>query len=258
MQMSAGTWHALLAGTLLLAPAMLRAQAATPVSPPSVLPTSRALVGVVRDSAGHAIPMAEVRARGNLLVARSDDSGRFHVAQMPAGARGVFVRRLGFAPTRASITQSNGDTDSIVVTLVAVATSLPSIVALEQHDSLSKVVLAEFWARKAKGFGRFITRDDIQARGGIHFVDLVRSSPGVMIQNSRGRPEIRFSRNGVRDCPPQYWLDGIPLERGSADEFYPDNVEAIELYSSPATTPPQYSTRSMACGTIIVWSRLPG
>jgi hypothetical protein len=223
-----------------------------------VLPTSRALVGLVRDSLGHAIPMAEVRARGNLLVARSDDSGRFHVPQMPAGARGVFVRRLGFAPMRASITPSNGDTDSIVVTLVAVPTSLPSVVALEQHDSLSRVVLAEFWARKAKGFGRFITRDDIQARGGIHFVDLVRTAPGVMIQNYRGRPEIRFSRNGLRDCPPQYWVDGVPLERGSADEFVPDNVEAIELYSSPATTPPQYSTRTMSCGTIIIWSRLPG
>jgi hypothetical protein len=258
MQMAARTCHALLAGSLLLAPVATHAQAATPVSPPSVLPTSRALVGLVRDSAGHAIPLAEVRARGNLLVARSDDSGRFHVPQMPAGARGVFVRRLGFAPTRASITQSNGDTDSITVTLVAVATSLPSVVALEQHDSLSKVVLAEFWARRAKGFGRFITRDDIEARGGIHFVDLLRSAPGVMIQNYRGRPEVRFSRSVIRDCPPQYWLDGIPLERGSADEFYPDNVEAIELYSGPATTPPQYTTRSMTCGTIIIWSRLPG
>jgi hypothetical protein len=258
MQMSARTWYALVAGSLLLAPVSARAQAATPVAPPSVLPTSRALSGQVRDSAGHAIPLAEVRARGNLLVARSDDSGHFHVAQMPAGARGVFVRRLGFAPVRASITQSNGDTDSIVVILTAVATSLPSIVALEQHDSLSKVVLAEFWARKAKGFGRFITRDDIQARGGIHFVDLVRTAPGVMIQNYRGRQEIRFNRSVIRDCPPQYWVDGIPLERGSADEFVPDNVEAIELYSSPATTPPQYSTRSLTCGTIIIWSRLPG
>ena len=258
MQMSAHMRCALVASAILLAPAGVRAQAASPVAPPSVLPTSRGLAGVVRDSAGHPIPLAEVRARGNLLVARSDDSGRFNVPQMPPGARGVFVRRLGFAPARALITASSGDIDSVVVVLVAVATSLPSIVALEQRDSLSHVVLAEFWARKAKGFGRFITRDDIEARGGIHFVDLVRTAPGVMIQNSRGRQEIRFNRSVIRDCPPQYWVDGVPLERGSADEFYPDNVEAIELYSSPATTPPQFSTRSMTCGTIVIWSRLPG
>jgi len=258
MLMSARTSYALVAVSLLFAPAPARAQAAEPVSPPGVLPTSRALVGLVRDSAGHPIPLAEIRARGNQLVARSDDSGHFHVAQMPAGARGVFVRRLGFAPLRAPITTSNGDTDSIVVTLVAVATSLPSVVAVEQHDSLSHVVLADFWARKARGFGKFVTRDDIDKRGGMHFVDLVRAVPGVMIQSARGRQEIRFTRNGVRDCPPQYWVDGIPIIAGSAEEFTPDNVEAMELYSSAATTPPQFSTRAQSCGTIVVWTRLPG
>jgi hypothetical protein len=61
-----------------------------------------------------------------------------------------------------------------------------------------------------------------------------------------------------RDCRPQYWVDGVPLESGSAEEFSPDNVEAIELYASPATTPPQFSTRSRTCGTVVVWTRLPG
>ncbi|MDB4881741.1 MAG: hypothetical protein JWL95_507 [Gemmatimonadetes bacterium] len=247
MVIAARSTVALLAGMLLLVPATSRAQSA------------RALVGLVRDSAGHAIPSAEVRARGNALVARTDDSGRFHVPQMPIGARGVFVRRLGFAPMRALIPASaSGTTDSIVVTLSAVVALLPSMTALAQHDSLSRVVLAEFWARKARGFGKFITRDDIEQRGGIHFVDLMRTMPSVSVQNYRGRQEIRFSRSVLRDCPPQYWVDGIPLVSGSAEEFTPDNVEAIELYSGPATTPPQYSTRGMTCGTIIIWTRLPG
>lgn len=237
---------ALVAGLLLAASGTSDAQA------------PRALIGLVRDSAGHRIPSAEVRARGNIVVARTDDSGRFHVAQMPVGARGVFVRRLGFAPARVLITTRPGDTDSVDVVLSAVVAVLPSVVATAQHDSLSKEVLAEFWERRSRGFGRFITRDDIEQRGGMHFVDLVRTVPGAMIQMSRGRQEIRFSRNGMRDCPPQYWVDGIPLERGSAEEFAPDNVEAIELYSGPATTPPRFSTRTMSCGTIVIWTRLPG
>jgi hypothetical protein len=213
--------YALVAGVLLAAPAGSGAQA------------PRALIGLVRDSAGHGIPSAEVRARGNVVVARSDDSGRFHVAQMPVGARGVFVRRLGFAPARVIIAPRAGDTDSVDVVLTAVAAALPSVVAMAQHDSLSHEVLAEFWQRRARGFGKFITRDDIERRGGMHFVDLVREVPGTTVQSARGRQEIRFSRNGMRDCPPQYWVDGIPIERGSAEEFAPDNVEAIELYSSP-------------------------
>jgi hypothetical protein len=89
----------------------------------------------------------------------------------------------------------------------------------------------------------------------------MRAVPGVSIQNYRGRRDIRF-RGAVgsmfSDCRPQYWVDGVPLEGGSAEEFSPDNVEAVELYASPATTPPQFSTRDRTCGTVVVWTRLPG
>jgi len=89
----------------------------------------------------------------------------------------------------------------------------------------------------------------------------VRNVSGVRIQLARGRQDIRFRGAAIgtpRDCPPQYWLDGIPLQSGGADEFTPENVEAIELSSSPATTPPQFNTRNATCGTVVVWSRLPG
>ena len=177
---------------------------------------------------------------------------------MPIGARGVFVRRLGFVPRRAFITVGSGTTDSVLVTLAAVPVVLPTMTAVEQHDSLSHKVLAEFWARRARGFGKFVTRDEIERRGGTHFVDLVRTVPSVSVRSARGRQEIRFSHSMIGDCPPQYWVDGIPLDRASADEFAPDNVEAIELYSSAATTPPQFNTQNLTCGTVVIWTRLPG
>jgi hypothetical protein len=237
-----------LAAALLLVPMVSGAQ-------------SRALVGLVRDSSGRGIAGAEVRARGNVVVAQSDDSGRFRVAQMPEGARGVFVRRLGFAPARVRIMPSDGATDSVQVTLAQIAHELPALTVQEYHDSLSHAVLAGVWERRARGFGRFVTRDDIEQRGTSEFVELMRAVPGVSIQSYRGRRDIRF-RGAVgsmfRDCRPQYWVDGVPLEGGSAEEFSPDNVEAVELYASPATTPPQFATRDRTCGTVVVWTRLPG
>lgn len=222
----------------------------------------RALFGFVKDSLGHAVAGAEVRARGNVVVAFSDDSGRFHVAQMPVGSRGVFVRRLGFSPTRASIDASSSAVDTVRITLRAIVQELPEMTIHEQHDALSRKVLADFWDRRARGFGKFVTRDEIDQKGSTRFVDIVRSVSGVQIMSHRGRQEIRFRGAGVgsmfRDCPPQYWLDGIPLHSGSAEEFSPDNVEAIELYAGPATTPARFNTRSPTCGTVVVWSRLPG
>ena len=237
------------------------AGALTGVTATSEAQAPRALFGQVKDSLGRAVAGAEVRARGNVVVAFSDDSGRFHVAQMPVGARGVFVRRLGFAPARAPITPSAGDVDSVRVILRAIAQPLPQITVQDEHDSLSKKVLAEFWSRRARGFGKFITRDEIEDKRASQFVDVVRNVSGVRIQLARGRQDIRFRGAAIgtpRDCPPQYWLDGIPLQSGGADEFSPENVEAIELYSSPATTPPQFNTRNATCGTVVVWSRLPG
>jgi hypothetical protein len=237
------------------------AGALTGVTTTSEAQAPRALFGLVKDSLGHAVPGAEVRARGNVVVAVSDDSGRFHVAQMPVGARGVFVRRLGFAPARAPITPGAGLIDSVRVTMRAIAQPLPQITVKDEHDSLSRKVLAEFWSRRARGFGKFVTRDEIEDKRASQFVDVVRNVSGVRIQMARGRPDIRFrgaAFGNPRDCPPQYWLDGIPLQSGAADEFSPENVEAIELYSSPATTPPQFNTRSATCGTVVVWSRLPG
>jgi hypothetical protein len=240
----------------------LAAGAMTGVAATSEAQTSRALVGLVNDSLGHAVAGAEVRAPEDVVVAFSDDSGRFHVAMMPIGAPRVFVRRLGFAPARAQIVPSAGETDSVLVTLRAIAQLLPEVTVEEQHDSLSRKVLADFWARRARGFGKFVTRSEIERKGASRFVDVVRSVPSVTILTSRGRPDIRFRGAGYgsmfRDCPPQYWLDGIPLERGVADEFTPANVEAIELYASSATTPPQFNTRSATCGTVVIWSRLPG
>jgi hypothetical protein len=224
--------------------------------------SARGLVGLVKDSLGHAITGAEVRALDNVFLARSDDSGRFHVALMPVGARDVEVRRLGFAPRRAPIARGIGTTDSVQVTLRAMVQELPEITVQEQHDLVSHKFLAEFWSRRSRGFGKFVTRDEIERKGANRFVDVVRSISSVTILNYRGRPEIRFRGAGIgsmfRDCPPQYWMDGIPLQNGSAEEFSPHNVEAIELYASPATTPPQFSTRGETCGTVVVWSRLPG
>ena len=222
--------------------------------------SARALFGSVNDSLGHAVAGAEVRTRGDVVVAFSDDSGRFRVTQMPVGSRTVSVRRLGFAPADGAITRGKGDVDSVRVTLHAIAQPLPQITVQSEHDSLSKKVLSEFWARRARGFGKFVTRDEIQKRNASQFIDVVRNVSGVAIQFAHGHQDIRFrgAAFGSRDCPPQYWLDGIPLQSGGADEFAPDNVEAIELYSSPATTPPQFNTRSATCGTVVVWSRLPG
>ena len=45
-----------------------------------------------------------------------------------------------------------------------------------------------------------------------------------------------------------------------AHDLPPQDVEAIELYPGPSTTPPQFANRINAntCGAIVIWTRIPG
>jgi hypothetical protein len=221
-----------------------------------------ALVGVVRDSAGTAIPGVEVRFKGGDFVSvRTNDSGGFRMTNLPTGLATVTLRRLGFAPASTEVRLRSARTDSLVFTLAAVATTIAGVLVEDEYEARSHRLLAGFWERRGRGFGNFITRDEIEKRDPHEFVDLARMIPSVSVGSKNGRKTIRFNRGtGSRDCPPQYFVDGMRIENGSPDEFSPQDIEAVELYSGPATMPPQFTPRfnSYTCGAVVIWTRLPG
>jgi hypothetical protein len=240
----------LLAAGCGVVPAIVGAQGATTT-----------LVGSVRDSAGRALGGVELRLNGGDVAARSDDLGGFRIGVVPSGPTRVDVRRLGFAPSALTVTLRPGRIDSLVVTLNAVATALPGVVVEDEAMTRSKQLLAGFWERRSRGFGSFVTREEIAQRNTSHFVDLVRRINSTSIVNLNGRQTIRFKRSqNSRDCPPQYWLDGMRIESATPDEFNPEDIEAIEVYAGLATIPVQFAPKFNAytCGAIVIWTRLPG
>jgi hypothetical protein len=218
------------------------------------------LVGSVRDSAGHPVAGVEIRVPG-AVAGRSSDAGGFRITSVPVGATTVVIRRLGFAPATVDVTLREGRIDSLVVSLATVVAELPGVVVEDEALTRSKRLLPGFWERRSRGFGAFVTRDEIEARQTSNFVDLVRHLPSANVVSVNGRPAIRFKRyTTVQDCPPQYWVDGMRIESASPDEFTPEDVEAIEVYAGPATIPVQFAPRpfSYTCGAIVIWTRLPG
>lgn len=219
------------------------------------------LVGVVRDSAGHPIPGVEVRLQGSSTgYTRTNDSGGFRMPGLPAGAVSVSARRLGFAPASMDVKLKEGTIDSLVMSLTATVLELEGVLVEDDYDARSHRLLAGFWDRRSRGFGNFITREEIEKRDPHDFVDLVRMVPSVQLQTRNGRKVVRMGRGTSRDCPPQYFVDGLRIEAASPDEFVPQDVEAVEIYSGPATIPPQFTSRfnSYTCGAIVIWTRIPG
>ncbi|NUP55819.1 MAG: TonB-dependent receptor plug domain-containing protein [Gemmatimonadaceae bacterium] len=220
------------------------------------------LVGVVRYSAGSPIPAVEVRFTGtDQISVRTNDSGGFRMVNLPVGIGKVTVRRMGFGPATAEVRLRSGRTDSLVFALNPLATTLAGVLVEDEYEARSHRLLAGFWERRSRGFGYFLTRDEIEKRDAHEFADLARMAPNVLVGTRNGRRVIRFTRSATaRDCPPQYVVDGMKIENGSPDEFTPQDVEAIEFYSGPATIPPQFAPRfnSYTCGAVVIWTRLPG
>jgi hypothetical protein len=219
------------------------------------------LVGAIKDSSGAPVANAEIWLRGSDVFTHTNDLGGFKMPPVPPGDVKVSVRRLGFEPAVIDIKLRGGQIDSLVLTMTASAAALPGVVVEGEAESRSKRLLAGFWERRARGFGHFVTHDEIVRKEPRDFTDIVRSLPGVNIVEKGGRRTIRLQRGtGLRDCPPQYWVDGMRAENASPDEFAAIDIEAVEVYSGPATMPPQFAPKptSYTCGTIVIWTRLPG
>ena len=64
-----------------------------------------------------------------------------------------------------------------------------------------------------------------------------------------------------KGCAPTVVLDGVVVTAGGSggtgdlDSFNPFNLEAIEIYPSPAGVPVQYSGYMSPCGAVLLWSR---
>jgi hypothetical protein len=218
------------------------------------------LVGIVRDSTG--APLRDVQVRlGSGPRAVTNEQGGFAFASLSPGVTMVSVRRLGFAPDSLSVILRAGRVDSLVLVMASMAAALPGVTVEDEANARSHRLLAGFWERRSRGFGNFMTREEIDKRDAHDFVDLIRMIPSLRIVTMNGRRTLRFNGSTQpRDCPPQYVVDGMRIEQGSPDEFSTNDIEALEFYSGPATTPPQFTNRAFThtCGVIVIWTRLPG
>jgi outer membrane receptor for monomeric catechols len=130
---------------------------------------------------------------------------------------------------------------------------------VQEHPSQLRQLVA-FEARRQRGIGHFITRAQIEDRHPLMLSDMLRTIPGaVLINAENGRTSVRFARVARRNCPPQFFVDGIEVTGFSIDDMPPGDVEGVELYAGAAGLPPEYNRMhgTSICGTVIIWTRIP-
>jgi hypothetical protein len=218
-------------------------------------PVPTSITGTVRDSAGHAVAGAELTIAGTPLRGESNENGQYRMVGVPAGMMTVRVRRLGFRPATAEVTIAEGTESKLDLTVRPSAQALAPVVVRGVNRQY-KGRMADFYQRRDMGFGRFITRAQIEQRNPLKFTDLLRGLPGITTHpTSYGRTFVRV--RGSR-CPPQVVIDGMAVNSGNEfelDDLHPMTVEGIEVYTG-AGIPVEYQSGTVSCGLIVVWSRI--
>lgn len=254
------------------------------VSCPAVAQTGGAvLVGLVRtDSTRTPIEGAEVVLPGIAKRSTTTAAGRFRLDGIPAGTHEVVVRRVGFSPITEEVVFA--ENDSLYRDF-----SLRPVLRLEGVTVEASAVIPSFEEHRKIGLGTFFTRADLQKMDQQRVSDIIAHARGARIHNaSAGRAFLYSSRRPVTSIDPrgtkgdpsrfgrenagmgvpyglcyaQVYMDDRLVYRGEESEqvfdinsINPNQIEAIEYYSGPGSTPMRYSRQNANCGVIVIHTR---
>lgn len=214
------------------------------------------VAGLLVDSTtGQPISGALVYANG-VAGAITDPSGAFRLGNLARGTSLLEIRRIGYAPLSLEV-WVDADTLALRVSMFPVAIRLAEIV-IEGELAVSGA-LRGFEERRREGFGRFMTREDIERRAATRVSDLLRTVPGLIVSRDpfTGRTTIG-SRRVVAlgaGCPANLFVDGMRVEPTDVDYLIPDQVWGIEVYRGPSEAPIRFMGSSNCGATVVIWTR---
>jgi len=222
---------------------------------------------VVDDASGQPVAAARVTVDGAGAV-QADSLGRFRVAGLRSRRYRVHVERLGYAGAELQVQVA----DSMTVSVRLVPT--PQAVAGVTATAAAAVDerMRGFEQRRAQhtGGGRFLTRADLEASSRSTLANVLRRLPGTRIIHggaameeylATGQPGPHALDHPPAPCYAQVFVNGVQIyAMGRGDppdlkEIDVNEVEAIEYYAQPASTPPQFRTMNSDCGTLVLWTR---
>lgn len=245
---------------------------------------AQSLLGQVVDAASSApvagalVRINDATARERLIVA-SDSAGWF-TAPLPPGRYTLTVEHAEYPPlTGESVRLTRNERVTVELRLGPRPIGMAPI-HVRGRAPAPMIGPDPFYARMAQqraiGQGTFITRDDLSRMATIGIHEILNRDPDIMIvrvtnpgEQWRGDPgrHIVMMRRAGRECVPQLYVDGVRIglseELQRRDPFLvtdlsmlidPDAVEGVEIYRSPAETPPALRSTD-ACGTIVFWTR---
>lgn len=213
--------------------------------------------GALLNHESHApVEGARVSIIGTGLNASSDAAGRFIVTGVPAGVRVMQVHAIGFAVgswvvelTEGQVLRQDFDLAPRALEVEGVTVTAPGTDNWRSEES--------FEDRRHRTTGFFITKEQIAQRNAANISELLRTVPGVMTSCTSRGCVIRMGRS-VRQCSPEFYLDGYPATFSTGPNFPITQIRGIEVYRDYFEAPPEFQRPNLTCGVIAIWTVEPG
>lgn len=236
---------------------------------------AQVLQGLVTDSLTE-MPLSGVRLSLqdqygiDVVTTSSDGTGLFRLVAPEGGQYRLTLASTGYSPlTSQPFHLGTGQTQDVRLTMTALPHQLEPIE--ESATPTMRRPLEEFWERREKGVGSFITRAEFLEQGSPREpTDVLRRMSGIRIYPATGqagaqRFYVRTTRGRSRSmgtplsCAPLYFIDGRFFGDADATDIdgalSMEHLEAVEVYGSAVTVPTAFNRPGATCGVIVFWTR---
>ncbi|HSE51721.1 MAG TPA: TonB-dependent receptor [Gemmatimonadales bacterium] len=209
------------------------------------------IIGTVRSGeSGPGLEGARVLLIGTELVVITNSKGEFAFHGITPGKYVIQASAIGFATLTSPIDVKPLETVEVRFEADAESFRLPDLEVAERPN-----LPADFVRRSQEGRGRYFSRAEIEKRSPQTVADLLRTVPGMRV-DCRGIVCRAVLSRAPRGCQPTYWMDGIPADPTLVWLQPPRDLDGVEVYSGPSSTPPELE-RGSNCGAIVRWTRTP-
>jgi hypothetical protein len=207
--------------------------------------------GTIIDHLGAIVAGAVVRVDSS-SESRSDSSGVFELARVPAGTREVQVLAIGAEPLTLVVDVLPHETVTLGVQLRPVYT-LTTVTTTGTRGP--RVFASEFEVRRKSGFGYMLDSTAIVRYD--QFVNVLRSIPSLNILERPTSLTMTLPNGKGSACQPDILIDGARAAFNHLLDLMPSEVGGVEVYTHPAHIPVRFAPIGIQpqCGMILVWTK---
>lgn len=202
---------------------------------------------------------------------RADSTGSFEIPDVSPGPYRLRATRIGYRDAVGELVLTADSVVDVEIRMSAAAVVLEPVTVRSRSTRDVSPVLRGFYDRMERGAGRFITREEIEARHPVRITDMLRNLPNLRASPPRmGTSGQGFTQPSNADrCTVVFFVDGMQINQPAMagqratprhdlaidDYVQPEEVEGIEVYRGESDTPAEFGTRWVQCGTVVIWTR---